>query len=154
MTDMRSSTSDPELRWRWMSRTLLSVLGATALGTVIFMIDVEGGVSTFADEGAGAAVLWIAWNLAPIVAMAFAVLLTRRRLTRGVWVIATGVVGLVAFLVWAAFDYLTSDSSTAALVFLFGPVYLFLWVGVTLGTAAAVHALRGSRRTTEPRTAA
>jgi hypothetical protein len=64
-----------------------------------------------------------------MVAMACAVLLTQRRLPRAVWVIAAGVVVFVTLPVWAAFDYVTSESSTAPLVFLFGPAYQFLAVG-------------------------
>jgi hypothetical protein len=42
MTDMPTATGDLQPSWRPLSATLLAVLGATALGTVIFMIDVAG----------------------------------------------------------------------------------------------------------------
>lgn len=155
MAGMRTETGDPQLRWRWLSRTLLAVLVATALGTVIFMIEAAGGVETFATvDGVVTSVLFIAWNLAPIFAMALAVLLTQRFLFRAVWVIAAGVVVLVSLTTWGLFDYMTNESSTAALLFLFGPVYQFLVVTVSLGAAAAVHALRGRPRRTQAPTAA
>ena len=116
-----------------MPRTLLAILAATALGTVIFMT----------TQGVVNSVPFIAWNLAPIVAMALAVPLTQRFFFRAMWVIAAGVFVLVTLTAWAFIDHMTNESSTAALLFLFFPIYEFLMLGVTLGAAAAVHALCG-----------
>lgn len=116
-----------------MPRTLLAILAATALGTVIFMT----------TQGVIASVPFIAWNLAPIVAMALAVPLTERFFFRAMWVIAAGVFVLVTLTTWAFLDHMTNESSTDALLFLFFPVYEFLMLGVLIGAAAAVHALRG-----------
>ncbi|WP_380163474.1 hypothetical protein [Jannaschia sp. R86511] len=94
-------------------------------------------------QGVIASVPFIAWNLAPIVAMALAVPLTERFFFRAMWVIAAGVFVLVTLTTWAFLDHMTNESSTDALLFLFFPVYEFLMLGVLIGAAAAVHALRG-----------
>lgn len=127
-----------------MPRSLLVILAATALGTVIFMT----------THGVVTSVPFIAWNLAPIVAMALAVPLTQRFFLRAMWVLAAGVFVLVTFTAWASFDHMANESSTAALLFLFFPIYEFLMLGVLLGAAAAVHALRGRRPTAQAPSAA
>ncbi len=130
----------------WAQRRVvpaLVVLGAVATLAVLSWAGgwFEGG----AAGGAGSTVAITAWALAPFLGMGAVVAVGARRLTRGLPAVAVGVVALTGVTAWALSDFTTSESSTAALLFIFLPVYQWVVVLVTAGLAVVWHRVRRRR---------
>ena len=156
MDAMSSPVDDVRPRGRWLVWALLVVLAATAVRTVDVMVWAAGGWERSSTGGSAVpTVLFTAWNLAPIAAMAVVVLRTHRRWPRAVLLtVAAGVVVLVAPTAWAFSGSKTDESSTAALLFLVLPLYQWLGVGLTVCAGVGVRALRSRLRRTRTVTAA
>ena len=134
---------------------LLAVVALGAVATVSVMV----WAITYGDEpSAGLAddllmlvggVLFVVWALVPFVAMAAVVFLADVRARGGrrvLVVLAVGVAVLVAIAGWALSDFVISDSSTDALIFIFLPFYQLVVVAATAAAAFGLDAIVRWRR--------
>lgn len=134
---------------------LLAVVALGAVATVAVMV----WAFTYGDEpSAGLAddllmlvggVLFVGWALVPFVAMAAVVFLADVRARGGrrvLVVLAVGVAALVAIAGWALSDFIISDSSTDALIFIFLPFYQLVVVAATAAAAFGLDAIVRWRR--------
>ena len=87
----------------------------------------------------------IAWGMLPFVLMGIVVVIFDRKLRVAMPVVVAGVLVILGMTVWGMTSTLTSGSSTAGLIFVFGPPPLLLVVGLTTGAAAGFTALRTHR---------
>jgi hypothetical protein len=86
-------------------------------------------------------VLLVLWNVAPMVVAAILFVASARYAAWG-WLIATALYGL-----WAVVAVLQSDRSTAALGFMWAPVWSFIFVGpIGAGVAIFLAKLRSQRK--------
>ena len=135
---------------RALVRALLAVVAVDTAATLAVLAWAGGWFEAGLPSGVdlGTTVALTAWVLAPLVGTGALVLVTARRLPRGLVATAVGVVLLTVLTVGALLSFLRSESSTAALVFLTLPLVQWLLVLVTLGAAALQHrwAGRASRR--------
>lgn len=137
---------------------LLGVVALGAVATVAVMVWAVGyGEESPADLSEAllalftvvVGVLFVVWALVPFVAMAATVFFADRRAGGGrgvVVVLGVGVAALVVLTGAALGDFVTSESSTAALIFIFLPLYQLVVVLATAGVAFGVHALVGRHR--------
>jgi hypothetical protein len=155
MTPMSTATAPavtvPPVRRPWqtvLSRALLVPVVLAAVFTVAVSVWAGGGWEDYRTAGdAGTTLLFLLWNLAPLAGMAVVLPLLDRWLRDGVVVLVVGVVALVGLTVWSLLDFAASDSSTAALVFLFLP--LLQW-SVVVSTALLAWALQLVLRSRDP----
>ena len=151
------STSVTRRRFRpsvaaWM---LLAVVVLGAVATISVMV----WAITYGDEpsaGLGedlstlvAGVLFVGWALVPFVAMAAVVFLADVRARGGrrvLVVLAVGVAVVVVSAVLVLVDFITSDSSTDALIFIFLPFYQLVVVAATAAAAFGLDAIVRWRR--------
>ncbi|MEJ5913585.1 NAD(P)H-dependent oxidoreductase [Pseudokineococcus sp. 1T1Z-3] len=152
-SDPMTTTAPPTPRASDRTETsLLGVVATTAVALVAGLLYGSGLFTSdmsFQDGGgwAGLGVLLAVamLQLVPIGGMGAVVMLVRRRLTLGTPVLAVGVVVLLVLVLTMLAGFVTSESSTAALLFVFLPFYLAAVVLLTLGLAAGLHALRRRR---------
>lgn len=139
----RTSGSSPAL-----VRALLGLVAVDAATTLAVLAWAGGWFSGDLplDVSVVSTVVFTAWVLSPLVAMGVGVVLTARRMQRGLVVTAVGVALLTVLTLGALVAFLTDDSSTAALIFLSLPVLQWLLVLVTLAVTAARHRWAGSPR--------
>lgn len=143
----RSESPAPPQRRTVLVRVLLGALVLDAVFVLAVMLHASGTLTSVPSAAdLGWELLFDLWALAPVAGMAAVVLLARRRWPAGLVVAGLGVVALVGLTGWALLDFLASESSTSALVFLFLPPYLWVVVVVTVALAWAVHALRDRQR--------
>ena len=129
---------------------LLVVVALGAVATVAVMV----WALTYGDEpsaGLGedllmlvASAAFVVWVLAPFAAMGATVFFADRRALGGravMVVLAVGVASLVAIAAAALADFVTSDSSTDALIFIFLPFYQLVVVALTAAAAFGIGAL-------------
>ena len=126
----------------------LVVLGAVATLAVLSWAGgwFEGG----ATGGVGSTLAFVAWDLAPFAGMGAVVVVGARRLARGLPALVLGVLALSALTALALSDFFVNESSTAALIFLFLPVYQWGLVLVTAGLAVVWHRVRRRRAGERP----
>ena len=116
--------------------TLVAVTAAFAVGTGFWAAG-SSQVATRSVVDVVIEVILTAWALVPFLAIWIVVVKAARRTHSYMTMIALGVVALTVLTVAALVNFLASDSSTAALVFLVLPFYQLLVVG-----AAAAAGLR------------
>ncbi|ROP26958.1 hypothetical protein [Pseudokineococcus lusitanus] len=139
---MTSSATTP---WpRDLPSVLLVVLALTAGAVATVMVWAGGGGAAGASDTL-IGILFLLWNLTPIAGMAGVVLFARRRRPTAA-AVTLGVLGLAGLVTTLLVDFVRSDSSTAALLFIFQPLYLWLVAGLTAGLAAASLWLVDRRR--------
>ncbi|WP_299038328.1 hypothetical protein [uncultured Pseudokineococcus sp.] len=137
---MSTDAAPPTRPPRRLTQGLLLVVALTAAGLLAVMV--WTGMWTQGAWSAGSLLFSVgltAFNLAPFAAMAAVVVLVARVLQRGAPAAALGVVALAALTAVLLVSFVTSESSTAGLLFLFLPVYLGLVALVTLALAAVLH---------------
>ena len=155
MPSMSASVAARRLHPSVAAWVLLGVVALGAVATVAVMV----WALTYGDEpsaGLGddllmlvGGVLFVVWALVPFAAMAATVLFADfwARGGRGVLVVlAVGVATLVAIAAAALADFVTSDSSTSALIFIFLPFYQLVVVAATAAAAFGLGALVGRHR--------
>ena len=113
----------------------LGTLGVLALAGGWF----DGGLSA---GGAGWTAVLTLWCLSPFALAVVVAVGVRRAWPRGLWAVLVGEVALVALTAVLLHDMLTSESSTAALLLLFLPLYQGALLVLTLVAAAVTHRLR------------
>ena len=142
MSDM---TVSPGRRPRVLMWALL-VLLLLAAG---FVLVVFGWASDWGRAAPELSMWWtvaiLAWGMLPFVLMGFVVVSFDRSLRGAMSVVVVGVLTIVGMTVWGMTSTLTSQSSTAGLIFVFGPPLLLLVVGLATGVAAGLNALRARR---------
>lgn len=128
-------------RWRTvLTWVLLGAVALTAVVTVAVQVWAGGGAEAYDSAGeVGTSALFLLWNLAPLAGMSVVLLFLGRWVRDGLVVLALGVVALVGITVASLLDFASSDSSTAALVFLFLP--LLQW-SVVVSSALLAWALQ------------
>lgn len=142
----RSRPPAPPRRQVVLVRVLLVALVLTAVLVLAVTLRASGSLTSVRSAAdLGVELLFDLWNLAPLAGMAVLVLLIRRRLPDALVVVGCGVLVLVGLTVWALVDFLGSESSTSALVFLVLPLYQWAVVVLTGLVAWAVHAVRQRR---------
>lgn len=146
--DTRPGTDRPAARPTpaWTMAFAVAVPLACTVGTVAVMTwassPTEGG-RTIGDVITTA--LFAVWNLSPHLGLMALLVIIARRWPRGFVVALVASLGYAGFTAWNLYDFVTSDSSTAALLFVFLPVAL--WGGVIAVGALtwAVGQLAGRR---------
>lgn len=73
-------------------------------------------------------VVFDAWNFSPHLGLMALLVVIARRWPRGLGVAMVLSLGYTAFTTWCLYDFVNSDSSTAAIIFVFIPIVL--WGGV------------------------
>lgn len=146
LTAMSTEGVDADLRPRPRGRWLLLAVALLAVLTALVMLDAGGWAEIFSSVGAvGSSIAFLLWAVAPFAGAGALVAVVPRHLARGRPVLVLGVAALAVLTVLALVSFLTSESSTSALLFLFLPAYQWLLVAVTTGVAALVHAFRDRR---------
>lgn len=125
----------------------LALTFASAVALVWVTGIASGGFSTF-GTGSGELlgdVAFLGWDFSPVVGLAVVVLVVDRRCPLGRAALLAGTVVFAGFLAFTLADFLASDSSTSALVFVFLPIPLWTLVLLTGGVAVLVQDVRGRR---------
>lgn len=148
MAPMSAPAAQVESRLpRGVTPALLTLVALTAALTIGTLVWASGyGQGRAIDYEVLYAVVFVAWALLPFAAMGAIVIVAARK-TRGAMVaVALGVVALAVLTVVLLLSFLASESSTAALLFIFLPIYQFLVVGATACTTLVVHLVLRRRR--------
>lgn len=127
---------------------LVALSAAFAIGTMVWASGYGQGRPI--NYEALFAVVFAAWELLPFAAMGAVVILAARRMRGAMAIVALGVLVLGILTVAFLLDFLASESSTAALIFVVLPVYQLLVVMVTAAAAFGLHALLRRRRLHRP----
>jgi len=139
---MTSSATTP---WpRYLPPVLLVLLALTAGAIATVMVWAGSGGTAGAGETL-IGVLFVLWNVTPIAGMAGVVLFARRRRPTAA-AVTLGVLALASLVTTLLVEFVRSDSSTAALLFIFQPLYFWLVTGLTAGLAATSLWLVDRRR--------
>ena len=141
--------SDSTFSERRRPRVLVWALLVLLLLAAAFVLVVLG----WASDGGRAApelsgwwtVAMFGWGMLPFVLMGIVAVHFDRRLRDAMPAVVAGVLVIVGMTVWGMTSTLISQSSTAGLIFLFGPLLLLLVVGLTTAAAAGLYALRARR---------
>ena len=138
--------SDATVSERRRPRVLVWVLLVLLLLVAAFVLVVFGWASDWGRAAPELSVWWtvglFAWGMLPFVLMGIILVHFDRRLRDAMPAVVAGVLVIVGMTVWGMTSTLISQSSTAGLIFLFGPLLLLLVVGLTTGAAAGLYALR------------
>lgn len=130
-------------------RALIWVLLVLLLLAAAFVLVVSGRASDWGRAAPELSVWWsvalVAWEMLPFIVMGLVVVTFDRGLSGAMPAVVVGVLAVVGLTVWGMTAVLTSESSTAALGFVFIPLSLLLVVGVSTGVAAGLHVLRARR---------
>lgn len=110
---------------------------ATGVAILVVMTAASSMPATLADLTWS--VGFLVWNLLPLGAMAVLLVWSSRRGWADVAVVELGSVAVAVIAGLALVDFSTSDSSTAALLFIFLPMYLWVAVAVSAMLALAVR---------------
>jgi len=141
--------SDMSFSERRRPRVLVWALLVLLLLAAAFVLVVFGRASDWGRAAPELSVWWtvaiFAWGMLPFVLMGIVVVSFDRRLRGAMPVVVAGVLAIVGMTVWGMTSTLTSQSSTAGLIFVFGPPLLLLVVGLATGAAAGLNALRARR---------
>lgn len=134
---------------RHRPRGLMWVLLVLLLLAAAFVLVVSGRAGDWGRAAPELSVWWyvaiVAWEMLPFILIGIVVVKFDRGLSGAMPAVVVGVLAVVGLAVWGMMAFLTSESSTAALVFVFIPLYLLLVVGVSTGAAAGLHVLRARR---------
>ncbi len=130
-------------------RVLVWALLVLLLLAAAFVLVVFGWASDWGRAAPELSVWWtvglFAWGMLPFVLMGIVVVSFDRKLRGAMPVVVVGVLVIVGMTVWGMTSTLTSQSSTAGLIFLSGPLPLLLVVGLATVAAAGFSALRVHR---------
>lgn len=151
MTPPATASGDPfgktaAPRHRWLPVAALIAMAATAGYVLHLGLWASGGWErSFANVGVPISLAFTAWSLAPMAGAAAVMVLAYRFWPRGQIAAAVGIAALAAFTVWSFADFKTSESSTAALIFVFLPPMQWLVVGLAAAAGGITHHLRSPR---------
>jgi hypothetical protein len=119
---------------------LLTLALVGGLGTLGVMAWAGGWFEQrVATDAALAGLLFVLWDLAPWAGAVALVVTTRRRQAGGTWALLVGLLALVSLTAWLLHGMVTSESSTAALLLVFLPLYQWLLLGLTAAASALLH---------------
>lgn len=133
-------------RPRWMTPALLTLVALTAAFTLGTMLWASGyGQGRDIDSEALSTAVFAAVALLPFLAMGVVVVVAARKVRGVVAPVALGVTTLGVLTVVLLVEFITSESSTAALLFLVLPLYQLLVVAATAVATVVVHRVRRRR---------
>ena len=132
---------------RGVPRVLLVVVALIAAFTVGVLLWASGyGQGRPVNYEVLFALVFVVLALVPFAAMGALVVAAARKMRGTTAVVALGVVALGVVTVMFLLDFLASDSSTAALVFVVLPFYQLVLVAVTAAAAFGLHLVLRWRR--------
>ena len=132
---------------RGVPRVLLVLVALSATFAVGTLLWASGyGQGRPVDYEVLFALLFAVLTLVPFAAMGALVIAAARKSSGMTAVVAVGVIALGVLTVTFLLDFLASDSSTAALIFVVLPFYQLVLVAATAAAAFGLHAILRWRR--------